>query len=146
MRPLPEDALRLCIVCGEDISDRHWKATLCYICRDIRYPPKQSLPVRYCVDCNKQIGVNALPETIRCGRCRASKYSGPPNSPQKGAGVIVMMAVQSGILPKQDTQSCVDCGAVAEHYDHRDYMKPLDVDPVCRKCNFKRGPGLNRDY
>jgi len=35
---------------------------------------------------------------------------------------------------------CVDCGAPATCYDHRDYSKPLDVEPVCWKCNAQRGP------
>ena len=39
--------------------------------------------------------------------------------------------------------ACVDCGARASCYDHRDYNKPLDVDPVCRSCNYKRGPAIS---
>lgn len=35
---------------------------------------------------------------------------------------------------------CVDCGAAAHDYEHRDYTKPLDVVPVCRGCNKRRGP------
>ena len=30
--------------------------------------------------------------------------------------------------------------AFAYDYDHRDYSKPLEVDPVCRRCNQMRGP------
>jgi hypothetical protein len=26
-------------------------------------------------------------------------------------------------------------------YEHRDYTKPLQVEPVCRSCNALRGPG-----
>jgi hypothetical protein len=47
-----------------------------------------------------------------------------------------------GILPwlwRVDVR-CVDCGAPATDYDHRNYDKPLDVDPVCHKCNCRRGP------
>jgi len=36
---------------------------------------------------------------------------------------------------------CADCGRRALQYDHRDYRKPLDVVPVCRSCNCRRGPG-----
>lgn len=36
--------------------------------------------------------------------------------------------------------ACVDCGVRATQYDHRDYTKPLEVEPVCRKCNKARGP------
>jgi len=35
---------------------------------------------------------------------------------------------------------CTDCGAQARDYDHRDYARPLDIEPVCRRCNQKRGP------
>jgi hypothetical protein len=37
---------------------------------------------------------------------------------------------------------CVDCGAQARDYDHRDYNKPLEVNPVCRRCNLRRGPAI----
>jgi hypothetical protein len=52
-------------------------------------------------------------------------------------------AIVSGELPALDgTVTCVDCGAPASSYDHRSYFHPLDVDPVCRICNAKRGPAL----
>ena len=35
---------------------------------------------------------------------------------------------------------CVDCGAPAAAYDHRDYDRPLDVRAVCDPCNAARGP------
>lgn len=38
---------------------------------------------------------------------------------------------------------CVDCKCEpAAVYDHRSYAKPLEVDPVCRPCNVKRGPAI----
>lgn len=54
----------------------------------------------------------------------------------------VQYAIRIGRLPRPDTFSCVDCGNPAEEYDHRDYRKKLDVQPVCIKCNAARGPGL----
>jgi hypothetical protein len=39
------------------------------------------------------------------------------------------------------TKKCVDCGNPAECYDHRDYTRPLKVEPVCKACNNRRGPG-----
>jgi hypothetical protein len=56
----------------------------------------------------------------------------------------VRMAVKKGELPDLKAQEipCVDCGARATSYDHRDYSKPLEVEPVCNKCNSKRGPAL----
>ena len=54
----------------------------------------------------------------------------------------VRKAVMTGELPNISTQTCVDCGSPAEHYDHRDYNKPLEVEPVCRTCNYRRGPAI----
>lgn len=55
--------------------------------------------------------------------------------------LAVRKAVRQGGLPKLDGSiACVDCGAPARDYDHRDYSRPLDVDPVCRACNQARGP------
>lgn len=58
----------------------------------------------------------------------------------------VTVAVYNGDLPRLDgSVPCVDCGKPAQEYDHRDYKKPLEVDPVCKECNAARGPGLHRD-
>lgn len=51
-------------------------------------------------------------------------------------------AVQDGRLPHPSSLICVDCGAAAEQYDHRDLTRPLDVVPVCRGCNNRRGPAF----
>lgn len=64
-------------------------------------------------------------------------------SARENAGLLVRNAVFRGILPVVRTLRCVDCGMPATDYDHRDYLKPLDVDPVCKKCNKKRGTGEN---
>lgn len=55
---------------------------------------------------------------------------------------LVGRAIYEGRLPKASTLVCVDCGRQAYHYDHRDYNKPLDLAPVCGKCNQTRGPGI----
>jgi hypothetical protein len=53
----------------------------------------------------------------------------------------VARAVKKGVLPELDgTVPCVDCGKPAINYDHRDYDSPLDVEPLCSKCNHRRGP------
>lgn len=58
----------------------------------------------------------------------------------------VFLAVRAGLLPRARLMMCVDCGNRASVWDHRDYLKPLDVQPVCRPCNKSRGPGLNREH
>jgi hypothetical protein len=55
----------------------------------------------------------------------------------------VFLQVKNGALPRVKTMVCVDCGAQAEAYDHREYSKPLDVEPVCHVCNHKRGPAVD---
>lgn len=40
--------------------------------------------------------------------------------------------------------TCVDCGKnPAIEYDHRDYTRPLEVDPVCQSCNQLRGMAID---
>jgi hypothetical protein len=58
------------------------------------------------------------------------------------ASAAVAKAVRSGEIPHFSKFKCIDCGEPAECYDHRDYRKPLTVDPVCKGCNNRRGPGL----
>lgn len=55
---------------------------------------------------------------------------------------MVTAAIKKGFLQPAHEHDCVDCGAQALDYDHRDYNKPLEVEPVCRPCNKKRGPGI----
>lgn len=55
----------------------------------------------------------------------------------------VQKAQKKGILAKLDgTVKCVDCRYPAWVYDHRDYRKPTEVEPVCHSCNWNRGPAL----
>jgi Fe-S-cluster-containing dehydrogenase component len=55
---------------------------------------------------------------------------------------VVARAVKDGKLPSARTKLCVDCGARAQGYDHRDYDEPLRVVPVCHTCNARRGPAI----
>lgn len=59
---------------------------------------------------------------------------------QSKAHTLVAAAIRKGVLPKLDGSiACADCGCAAKEYDHRDYARPLDVEPVCIKCNRRRG-------
>lgn len=60
---------------------------------------------------------------------------------QQRAVAAVRAAVLRGDLAPVRTLECVDCGKPAANYDHRDYTKPLDVEPVCSRCNTLRGRG-----
>jgi hypothetical protein len=61
---------------------------------------------------------------------------------QAKAHRFVTLAVLEGYLPdlRRTAIRCADCANQATDWDHRDYCKPLDVDPVCRSCNMHRGP------
>ena len=59
------------------------------------------------------------------------------------AMAAVKSAVRKGELPHISTQKCVDCGKPANHYDHRDYNNPLDVEPVCHSHNILRGKAID---
>jgi hypothetical protein len=58
---------------------------------------------------------------------------------QTEARAAIAAEVRSGRMLPASAHECVDCGEAASDYDHRDYGKPLEVDPVCHPCNIKRG-------
>ncbi len=100
--------------------------------------------VPHCVDCNCVIdeympGQGGKP--MRCSKCVKLRKS--TVGIQQAAHTIVSCAVRSGIIKPPSQFSCVDCGLPASVYDHRNYYKPLDVQPVCRSCNVIRGPAIN---
>jgi hypothetical protein len=51
---------------------------------------------------------------------------------------MVSREIRYGRMVPPTNFACVDCGAPATAYEHRDYNKPLDVVPTCRPCNAKR--------
>jgi hypothetical protein len=55
----------------------------------------------------------------------------------------VKRAISEGKLLNPSSLKCVDCGKPAFCYDHRDWSKPLDVEPVCRSDNNRRGAAKN---
>lgn len=95
---------------------------------------RRATPV--CVDCGAHKG-NVHVMAQRCGRCDPV-FKAAMNA----ANVAVATARRHGHLCSPKTLACLDCGGAAMDYDHRDYSKPLTVEPVCRACNFKRGPAL----
>lgn len=59
---------------------------------------------------------------------------------QQRAQATVAEARKRGLLPELDGSiACSDCDKPAKQYDHRDYSRALDVEPVCRSCNVRRG-------
>jgi len=62
------------------------------------------------------------------------------------AARVTRKAVKAGELLNPKTLRCVDCGRAAHCYDHRDYNRPLVVEPVCHKCNGRRGSGVPKEW
>uniref|UniRef100_A0A6M3K404 Putative DNA binding, helix-turn-helix domain containing protein n=1 Tax=viral metagenome TaxID=1070528 RepID=A0A6M3K404_9ZZZZ len=56
---------------------------------------------------------------------------------------IVAKAIRAGTIPKARGQVCADCKGEATEWDHRYYGEPLNVEPVCRRCNKLRGYALD---
>lgn len=77
-------------------------------------------------------------DTLMCFPCRRARVD-----ESKAAIAVVAKAIRHGELPKAKNCTCVDCGKPAFDYDHRDYLEPLNVVPVCRGCNQRRGPALD---
>lgn len=78
-----------------------------------------------------------LAEQSICKAC----YSSAINL-QRIAHTATARRVKIGVIPKAKTMTCVDCGAQAFAYDHRSYARPIDIEPVCRSCNTRRGPAI----
>lgn len=86
-----------------------------------------------CIDCGKP--TNRTKTAKRCHAC-----AGLVAQFQNTAMYRVQLLIKQGVIAKPGVHACVDCGAKATCYDHRDYSKPWAVEPVCDRCNTLRGP------
>lgn len=87
-----------------------------------------------CQDCGtKTISGPNGPLRRHCDDC-SSEYE----SEKARAHNAVHRAIKYGRLSPPTDFQCVDCGLDAVVHDHRDYRKPLEVDPVCKRCNKLR--------
>jgi len=87
----------------------------CYHCPQTFYP-KNDTKI-YCLDCHDEV-----------------------DRQKKRAHNRIKTQIEHGKMLRPTSYECWDCGKPADRYDHRDYGKPLDVQPVCLSCNSKRGP------
>lgn len=117
MRKGWEGEVKNCEQCGADISDRHWLTRFCWPCARER---------------NKASTAKYLRTNPKARRHDAIRR-------------ITKTAIRAGFLQNPKELSCSDCGRPAECYDHRDYNKPLEVEPVCVRCNSSRGAGIELD-
>lgn len=96
-----------------------------------------------CLDCRGDLPpigrYGTLQQPLRCDPCKKARFE--MRRPVVLAAMrAIRRAVEAGDIPHARTLRCVDCGKPAFCYDHRDYTKPLRVEPVCRSCNVMRGP------
>ena len=102
---------------------------------------------RLCRECKKDISTRGAGAKY-CEKCASPSVKKPWARKPRQATChrIVGIAVKAGILPALTGDiKCVDCGTEATCYEHRDYLKPLDVEPVCLSCNYLRGAALNNE-
>lgn len=60
---------------------------------------------------------------------------------QRAHGIVCRARLRGKLLDPK-TLKCTDCDKPAVFYDHPDYRNPLEVEPVCRGYNKRRGTGL----
>lgn len=85
----------------------------------------------------------------RCPNCTAQGLRNPSvgyrwTGTDEGCSRVSAL-IREGRLQHPTKLACVDCGKAAEQYDHRDYNKLEEVQPVCRGCNLRRGPAKPAD-
>lgn len=144
---------RHCMDCGQP-TRRVSTALRCFACAKSR--PRIADPRRrrggqfrpvvegahvVCMDCRAPMRLAATERrgTLRCEPCLNQRHLAR-KAVQSKAACAVSKAVRAGELPRPSELLCMDCGRPASQYDHRDYTKPLHVQPVCRSCNVMRGP------
>lgn len=116
----------------------------CNPCR-MQRKTAEYVPVNNCEMCGSDIKHRhymarfCFPCTEKRARMVQRNYK--PQNDNDIARKVTAHAVKIGFLSPATDYQCVDCGRDAQCYDHRDYSKPLDVVPVCLRCNLCRGKG-----
>lgn len=90
-----------------------------------------------CAKCKKPFSRSGADVCLDCAELRRKER----NEIQYPSRIAVTKAIKSGLLSHPKKLLCADCGKPAYCYDHRDYTKPLSVDPVCKRCDCLRGAG-----
>ncbi len=97
-----------------------------------------------CLRCGHEWQGRTNDSPVQCPKCKSPRWNVAAKVSQNNAHALVRQAITQGLLPALDGSiACIDCGAPATVYEHRDYAKPLDVDPTCKRCDILRGPPAN---
>ena len=88
----------------------------------------------------------ALSHPIEYKIAELKKYEQKKSNGGSRARDTVRRLIRKGLLSKltRGLIKCTDCPKMAVEYDHRDYNKPTEVEPVCKSCNDRRGPAIPR--
>lgn len=103
----------------------------------LRREPRASKPARtfQCVTCLGIFRVRHTSLKRSCVDCENLRVRA-----REAAQAKVNREIKAGRMKPATEYKCVDCGAQAIGYEHRDYAQPLWVDPICHRCNRLRGP------
>lgn len=88
-----------------------------------------------CFHCQHEFYVRKTRAKLFCVDCEAEADRQKSRAVQR-----VKLAIKRGDIQPPTNFSCVDCKKPATCYEHRDYGRVLDVQPICASCNRKRGP------
>lgn len=132
---MPPTIKRKCLTCDNDTQSH---SGVCYRCSNAKRDAET--PKRHCKACGSVIARDRMNISPYCSTRCASEVNAISNR----ACRKVKQAVAAGhIAPIVEGTKCVDCGGQAQEFDHREYCKPLAVDPVCHRCNLRRGPATD---
>lgn len=110
----------------------------CYTCE--RHERSLTEVFRKCVICGSKIPREK-------GRGQSSYCSnicaGLVSKARQVVQALIYKSIKQHGMPSAKSFFCVDCGNQAIDYDHRRYKSPLEVVPVCRSCNLRRGPAID---
>lgn len=99
------------------------------------------IETRACVVCKQSFPAHCATHKY-CDSCRSVRKTCLRKNVRTAYGVLSYAIKTKRLTPAREL-TCAQCGKPACHYDHRDYLRPLDVVAMCRSCNLKAGPGAN---
>jgi hypothetical protein len=152
-----------CAQCGVEMLRQH-HAIYCLACARQRQHIRVAAPERACnqdrkrlkvdgvvccVDCRQPVertyrNGKLLAPSRRCWDCAALDLTAR-ELVRNRAMRAVQKAIAKGLLARPTEFTCTDCARPATRYDHREYRKPLQVEPVCGSCNVMRGSAIDMD-
>lgn len=150
-----------CRRCGgakDPTLPRHERSWYCRPCRSAVWE-ERGRAASWCGNCSAPWSCIACARAKRASQLAAARrgadkrrlsqpeYFRPESADrywQSAAHAAVCRAIKRGVLPslKGGDYQCTDCARPASEYDHRDYGRPLDVEPVCKSCNKLRGTAV----